>query len=151
MMNLTSSSVCVDASLVVNWLIAGPYSNEAARLLHIWQLNEVELVAPSLIVFEVTSTLRRSVYLKQIPFPQGDAAFETFLKLPVRTSPLREVVQLSWQLSKRLNLPRAYDSAYLAVAQLNRCEFWTADRRLYNAAHPTFPWVRWIEEALTTG
>lgn len=147
MTNLTSSSVCIDASLIVNWLIAGPYSREAARLLHGWQHDETDLVAPSLIAFEVASTLRRSVYLKQIPFPQGDAALNAFLQLPLRVLPLKEVVQLAWRLSKRLNLPRAYDAAYLAVAQLNRCEFWTADKRLYNAAHPALGWVRWIGEA----
>lgn len=134
--------------MIVNWLIAGPYSKEAGRLLQSWQLAEVELVVPSLIAFEVASTLRRSVYLKQIPSSQGDAALNAFLKFPLRAAPLREVVQLAWRLSKRLNLPRAYDTAYLAVAQLNRCEFWTADKRLYNAAHPTLAWVRWIEEGL---
>jgi len=86
------------------------------------------------------------VYLKNLIAEEGDAAFQTFLQMPIRYSRRGEVIELAWQLSKTLNRPRAYDTAYLAVAQLNRCEFWTADKRLYNAAHPALGWVRWIEE-----
>jgi predicted nucleic acid-binding protein len=45
---------------------------------------------------------------------------------------------------KKRILPRAYDTAYLALAQLRNCEFWTADKRLFNAVSGELDWVRWL-------
>ena len=45
---------------------------------------------------------------------------------------------------QRFNLPRAYDTAYLALARLRNCEFWTADERLFNAVSRELDWVRWL-------
>jgi predicted nucleic acid-binding protein len=50
----------------------------------------------------------------------------------------------AWHLAAQLDRPTAYDSHYLALAQILGCEFWTADERLYNASRPHFPWVRWL-------
>jgi predicted nucleic acid-binding protein len=47
----------------------------------------------------------------------------------------------------RLKRASAYDSYYLALAQVLECDFWTADKRLFNAlqgAH--LGWVHWIED-----
>ncbi len=142
------STVCVDASIIIKALVPGLHSDKAIELLEKWLFEDISLVAPTLLAFEVTSVLRQEVYLKNLVADEGDAAFHAFLQMPIRYSRRNEVVKLAWQLSKMLNRSRAYDTAYLAVAQLNRCEFWTADKRLYNAAHPTLAWVRWIEESL---
>jgi len=51
----------------------------------------------------------------------------------------------AWLLAEKLNRPTAYDAHYLALAELLQCDFWTADRRLYNAA-ATLPWVHSLDE-----
>ncbi|MBI3942280.1 MAG: type II toxin-antitoxin system VapC family toxin [Chloroflexi bacterium] len=56
------------------------------------------------------------------------------------------MLQLAWDLAQTLNRPRAYDTAYLALAQMQQCDFWTADEKLYNATKAHLPWVRWIGE-----
>ena len=38
----------------------------------------------------------------------------------------------------------AYDAAYLAVAESEGCELWTADRPLYDAVKDNNRLVRWI-------
>ena len=40
-----------------------------------------------------------------------------------------------------------YDSLYVAPAEMEGCEMWTADRRLVNAVHRDFPHARWVGEA----
>jgi predicted nucleic acid-binding protein len=50
----------------------------------------------------------------------------------------------------RLGQSRAYDAFYLAVAEAQQVELWTADRRLANGAHQIGAlWVHWIGEALS--
>jgi predicted nucleic acid-binding protein len=47
----------------------------------------------------------------------------------------------------RLKRASAYDSYYLVLAQALECDFWTADKRLFNALQETrLGWVHWIEE-----
>ena len=47
-------------------------------------------------------------------------------------------------LATRFNRPAAYDAHYLALAEMMNCEFWTADRRLFNVVKDELPWVRWL-------
>lgn len=129
---------------MIRTFIPGAFSERAMALLARWQEEEVALIAPALFAFEVTSTLRRLVYLEQITPARGDKAFQAFLRLPVRLSHRRALFPLAWELAQELDRPRAYDATYLALAQLQECDFWTADKRLYNVVHERLPWVRWI-------
>jgi predicted nucleic acid-binding protein len=47
-------------------------------------------------------------------------------------------------LAKKFDRPAAYDSHYLALAEMLGCELWTGDRRLYNAVKDELPWVKWL-------
>jgi predicted nucleic acid-binding protein len=139
-----NSSVCVDASLIIRTLIPGRFSDEAEMLLATWLRERTQLRAPSLLAFEVTSALRRLVAAKAITPSGGDEAHAQFLRIPIRLSSRRALFPLAWRFAKELNRPRAYDTAYLALAQLTNSPFWTADERLYNAVSGSLPWVRWI-------
>jgi predicted nucleic acid-binding protein len=142
-----NSLVCVDASLVIRTLVPGPLTNEALSLLETWRRANTTLVAPALLAFEVTSTLRRYVYLERISPAHGETAFEGFLRIDIRLSHQRGIFPLAWSLAKRFNFPRAYDTAYPALAQLRNCELWTADERLYNAVNNELDWVKWIGDS----
>ncbi|MEA3335786.1 MAG: type II toxin-antitoxin system VapC family toxin [Chloroflexota bacterium] len=139
-----NSLVCVDADIIIWALLPFPLSDQAEALLARWRREEKTLIAPALFAFEVTSTLRRLVHLREITPEQGETAFEQFLKINVRLSHRRAIFPLAWQLAKQYNRPRAYDTAYLALAQLRGCEFWTTDQRLYNAVRHDLTWVNWI-------
>jgi predicted nucleic acid-binding protein len=125
-------------------LVPAPLSDAAEALLEEWQQEHVILIAPALLAFEVTSSLRRLVYLGEIPPDQGEEAFREFLKIDIHLSHQHGIFSLAWSLSKQFNLPRAYDTAYLALAQLRNCEFWTADERLFNVVSRELDWVKWL-------
>jgi predicted nucleic acid-binding protein len=139
-----NSLVCVDASLILRTLLPGPLSAHALALLESWHRRQTTLIGPALLAFEVTSTLRRHVYLQEISAARGEEAFEKFLRLNIRLSHQRGIFPLAWKLVKDFNRSRAYDTAYLALAQLRGCDFWTADERLYNAVSHELDWVKWL-------
>ena len=136
--------VCIDAGVIIWALLPFPFSDQAEGLLARWRKEETTLIAPALFAFEVTSALRRLVHLKEITAKQGETAFAQFLKIDVRLSHQRAIFPLAWRLAQQYNRPRAYDTAYLALAQLRGCEFWTTDQRLFNAIHRDLPWVKWV-------
>ena len=139
-----NSLVCVDASLIIWSLVPFPFSAAAEAVLNHWQQDQITLIAPALFAFEVTASLRRLVYLKEITPGEGEAAFARFLRIRVQLSQRQGIFPLAWHLAKQFNRPRAYDTAYLALAQLNNCEFWTADEKLSNAVRHQLAWVKWI-------
>lgn len=60
------SVVCVDASLVLAFLVPDPFSSAAARQIAQWGREGQTLIAPALLAFEVTANLRRFVYTQTL-------------------------------------------------------------------------------------
>lgn len=139
-------SVCVDANIVINALIAGPFRKQATLLMERWSQIDTRLVVPILFDYEVVSALRRAVHLKQIARVDGEYAYQRFLRIPVSRYHNARLLNLSWEMANRYDRSRVYDASYLAVAHMYNCELWTADRPLYNTVHNKLSWVRWIEE-----
>src|SRR5262245_54941017 len=139
-----NSPVCVDANLIVWTLVPFPLTSVARQLLASWQQAGVVLIAPSLLKYEVVSTLRRLVYQKVITPQEGEETFGGFQRIDMQLSSDERIFPLAWELAKEFNRSRAYDTAYLAWAQLNQCELWTADEKLFNAVQAKLPWVKWL-------
>ncbi len=77
---------------------------------------------------------------------EGEEAFSIYLDIPIRIIDEQEVYRKAWQLAKEFNLPVCYDMQYLAVAELEDCELWTADRRLAKSLKGKANRVRWVGE-----
>ncbi len=141
-----SYQVCVDASLAILWLIPTQRTRQAADLLEQWGREDVDLISPPLFDAEVTSTIRLHVYLKKILPEEGEEAFSGYSALGIRAVNPQGLPQVAWELAKEYNQPRTYDMQYLAVAELEDCELWTADRRLVNSLKGKNKRIRWIGE-----
>jgi predicted nucleic acid-binding protein len=144
-MNL--NKVCVDASVVVSWLFDEEYSHSADALRREWHDQGVQMLGPALFHVEVTSAIRQRVYFGQIQPEEGEEVFLIYLDIPIRIIDGQEIYRLAWQLAKEHNSPVCYDMQYLAVAELEDCELWTADSRLVNSLKGKNPRVRWIGES----
>lgn len=113
-----------------------------------WLRQGVNLVAPGWWVVECVSGIRMSLYAKRITTEQAHMAIDDLFLLEVETQPLDISLcksALGW--ATRLQQARAYDAFYIALAERLQAEFWTADRRLANAAQQLgVNWVHWIGE-----
>ena len=143
---MNSNSVCVDASLAVAWLSYEQYTAIANALRHEWREKGVQMVAPALFHVEVTSALRQHVYFKRILPEEGEEAFSISLEIPIRIIDGPDVYRRAWELARKYDLPHTYDMQYLAVAELEDCEFWTSDRRLASSLQDRVDRIRWVGE-----
>jgi predicted nucleic acid-binding protein len=114
-----------------------------------WSGSATRLVVPPQFFAELTSVLRNLVYRKLLTPGEGDAALAAALSYRVHQIQPAELQERAWALAKQFNRPTAYDAQYLAVAQIEGCDLWTADRRLVNATG--VPWVRWLGDLAPTG
>lgn len=137
-----------DSNLVVALVISLPYSEAAARKMQAWQEQNAELLVPTLWSYEVASTLRKAVASRSISADTAVANLQDILSMGIREVPPTPALhQQALEWAARLNQTVAYDAAYLALAESVEAEFWTADRRLANAARSSGAlWVNYLDE-----
>jgi len=138
------SRVCVDASLAIQWLIPTELDQLAESLLEAWDRDGTELVGPPLFDAEMTSVIRLQVYLKKLLTEQGEEAFKCYQALGVKIINHPDLPRTSWELAKKYKLPRTYDMQYLAVAEIEDCEFWTLDKKIVNSVRGKNKRVKWV-------
>ena len=136
--------VCLDASLVLSWLLPEDLSAKAFKLRSDWDSSQEQLVAPGLLRLEVPSSLRLATYRGRVTRDESDEALAAFLDMEIRIVEPRGLLAEAWELGEKLNAPRLYDFFYVALARLQGCDLWTADQRLVNFASAHCPWVKWV-------
>lgn len=141
---MSNSSLCVDANLIIR-LVADPDDETIRQLWERWDTERRQLVAPTLLYYEVVNALYRYQQLGYLSASSVQLAFRAVLALPLQ---LYGETDLHWRaldLAKKFSLPVAYDAHYLALAELLEGEFWTADGRLARRVHASLPWVHLVE------
>ncbi len=132
----------VDASVPVKWVNPRELAAAQAALLRDdYKRGKLHLIAPSFWEYEIASGVCRAVYRGDLIADEGRAAIEELFALGIELHPIpnaRTAYVLSEKYGRGL-----YDCFYLDLAERQGCEFWTADRKLYNAIKERLPWVRW--------
>lgn len=136
--------VCVDASLAIKLVVRECFSDRALDLWQNWLESGVEPIAPPIFPFEVSSVIRNRYVRNELTAKEAERAFNLFTRLNFIVLTSETLLKEAWDMAKELGLPTIYDTAYLALAKLCNCEFWTADEVLINSLHGKFSWVKWI-------
>jgi predicted nucleic acid-binding protein len=140
--------VVLDANLVIALLLPLPYSNQVWAHYSSWRQDEVELLAPTLLQYQAHAALVRSLAAGWMLPHEAKAALEEMQSLRIHyLAPSPELHVRAWHWSGRLGHTKTYDAQYVALAELERADLWTADRRLVNGARQAGAgWVHWIGE-----
>ena len=78
-----------------------------------------------------------------LPLSEVETRLRTLLALGVQlVTPTMELHLRALLWAERAGQMVAYDGHYLALAEVQNCEFWTADARLAHALQNRYPWVR---------
>ncbi len=127
-----SETVIVDSSIAVKWLLHESDSDLANELLAQWRNKSATILAPALLLYEVSNVLYQRVRRGDITSEQARLEIVGLLSSEV-TWFFSQYPQLSLraiELAHQFHLPATYDAHYLALAERENCEFWTADTRL---------------------
>ena len=143
---MTSKIAVIDASIAIKAILPNPLQGHCRALVQTFA--DVQPVAPALWVYETTSAISKAVHFEQLTENEGRRALEQVDALGVQlfVSDLEQNRSaFGWTLELRRG--SAYDSFYLVLAQALDCDFWTADKKLFNALTDTqLSWLHWIEE-----
>jgi predicted nucleic acid-binding protein len=143
---MTDGMVIIDANVAIKAILPNTLQGHCRALVQTFA--EVQPVAPALWVYETTSAISKAVHFEQLTGKEGRQALEQVDALGIRLFvPDIEQNRIAYEWTLRLKRASAYDSFYLALAQALECDFWTADKRLFNALKDERPdWLHWIEE-----
>ena len=126
--------VCIDASFALAWLL--PYQR-SANVDRAWlQLlaSGQRLLVPPLFLAECTSVIREACFEGNLTPTRAAEAVAALVELPVTLMMDRSIYGRALDLATRFQVRRAYDTQYLAAAEIERCELLTVDRSMYQHA-----------------
>lgn len=136
-------TVVPDANLAISLAVKLPWSIPALTLFKRWREEGTILVVPALWVYEVSSVLRKHIAAGKFEAQDGPAILADLMALSIDVvGPTESLARSGLTWAARLNQRVVYDGAYLALAEQEKAQFWTADRRLFNAARAlSLDWV----------
>lgn len=133
--------VVLDASVVVKWFSFEEYSDKALRLMEMYEEGDVNLLAPSLLPYEVVNALR---YNPGFGIEDVKEAFSALEGLQIRLYPLqKDLIDRAIELAFIYGLT-VYDSSYIAVAEISGSTLYTSDEEVVRKVSKEF--VKHINE-----
>ena len=141
-------SVVVDSNLVAALVLPLPYADQATQQIVAWKQAGEELLAPVLLEYEIAAILRKAVVAQWMTTDLAVEAMLKVLDLNIRClTPTAALHERALRWAERLGHSKAYDAQFVALAEQEGIELWTADRRLaHDAQRLGAHWVRWIGE-----
>ncbi|WP_069791011.1 type II toxin-antitoxin system VapC family toxin (plasmid) [Cyanobacterium sp. IPPAS B-1200] len=136
--------ICLDASFVIRYLSQNNSDSIYVQKLREWQEKNYTLIAPTLIMYEVTNAFHRAVIAGQITESEAQDFLEEAMSLNISFYGDKNLHRDAMKLANLFRLPATYDAHYLALANRFSVELWTADSRLYNSVSTSLSWVKLI-------
>jgi predicted nucleic acid-binding protein len=142
--------VVTDASFSLSILLNHPLQKASLVVADSLKREGRQMVAPSLWAYETTSSICKAVYFQMVTVEEAEQILALLESLGVQLIPPDEVnSKRAFNLTMRLKRAAAYDSYYLALAESLKCDLWTADKNLYQAAQNyDMAWVRHVSEVM---
>lgn len=140
--------VVIDANIALGLFLKLPYTESVYRLITDLRHAEAELLAPCLLEYEFASGLRRAIALGAISPEDANSILDELIALNIERVPPRVELQRSALLwAERLKQNKLYDAQYVALAELEGDEFWSADQRLVKRLEELgTSWAHWVGE-----
>lgn len=136
---------CIDTSVWIPYLVPETLQPQARRLIVPLLTSSVRLIAPAFAWAEVGSVLRKKVRLGAITPAQAEGFYNDFCQLPVNYLDSDAIRVKTWAIAEQFSLATLYDAAFLAIAELESAEFWTADQSLLNTLTSPPAYVQKLE------
>jgi len=132
--------ICIDSNVAVRWMFREPGYEHAEEFLKAYVAGSMTFVVPEHFHLECASAAYHKA-LSGVPSDKVALALVQLGGVGVVTWPIVDLMTRLVEIAMLAEVT-AWDAAYVAVAELVGCEFWTADAQLVRRASVHFPFVR---------
>ena len=134
----------LDASVALKWQFEDEEATVAAMsLLEDFTEARIELITPTLFPYEIISAVNIAINRNRIGEAAGYRAINYITSLGIGLRAFDDLVEPTFHMARQYGLS-TYDCAYMALAEKEKCDLITGDRKLFNAVKSQLPWVKWI-------
>ena len=144
---MRSSWVCLDAGVLVR-VVAFPDYTAAQTLWQQWIREERQVIAPDLLLYEVTNALYQYQKRGMMTAQAVSASLGAALVLPIKLFGDAQLHRAALDIARRYALSATYDAHYVALAERYDAELWTTDQRLVNRCQKN--WIKLVGEEAAT-
>jgi predicted nucleic acid-binding protein len=135
--------IVIDASTAAKWQLSDETDTvQALDMLQDYIAGTIEFVAPRIWSYEIANVMNKAVSIGRLTETEGREAFEILHMLDIEFLDFPSPAD-AYRLARTYQRS-IYDSLYLTAAHTHGIDFWTGDRRLYNAIKERLPFVHWI-------
>jgi predicted nucleic acid-binding protein len=130
--------------VILKWYLSDEeYGQKALDLLFQYVSNELEILAPTLLEYEVVNGLFVAQQRGRIKEEKLLTAIEGFIELEIK---LRNLSHFHSRIASYCKIYHCsvYDASYLAIADVEGLIMITSDERLFNVVKKDLKWVKWI-------
>lgn len=137
--------ICViDASIVLAWLLPEEkHEHQVNNLLLLHSKKTINLIVPSLCTYEVLNGIKSAILRKRITIAKTPEILEKYQMLEIEE--IKPAMMKLFELSYQNNIS-VYDAAYVELAQRKNCNFYTADKKLYDKLKGKLPFIKFIAD-----
>lgn len=144
--------ICVDASVVIKWLVPEERSDRAIALFDATTRDDQTIVAPHLLPLEVTNILRQRMRVEGgISLVRATEHLDAFLAFSIEYHNPEGLHGQALALAAAHGLPATYDAHYLALAEHLGCDLWTDDQCLLRQVGTSLAFVRGLADYPAAG
>lgn len=119
----------LDASVITKWFFKEEDSKLALKIRLLHEQRKIIIHVPVLLLFELGNVFVSRKLTSQAAFKNCRSLFDLGIKF---INPDDQLFQLIFRNSQKYSIS-FYDSTYVALAQNLKCDFITADQKLYQA------------------
>ena len=134
----------IDSSVVAKWLFLEPLTDQALAVRRDWELSKIDLIAPELMLVEVSNIIWKKQRSKLITEEEGTNVLTNLLALEIPTVEQQTLLPRAYSLAKLFDRT-VYDALYVALAEAMGARFITADLRLCNAVGLSLGFVQYLD------
>jgi predicted nucleic acid-binding protein len=134
---------CVDANVVLR-LLTAPEHPAVAELWSEFVAADVELVAPTLLTYEVVNALHQRCRHGRLGSERAHELLDAAQALPIALHGDAHLYARALELADEHNLQATYDAHYVALAERFRVPLWTCDRQLAKELRESPPQVHLV-------
>ena len=134
----------IDASAALKWQFKDEEASDAATtLLGDFVEGKIELITVTLFSYEILSALSVAIKRGRITEAIGQKALTYLTSLGIEEKIFDDLIGTTFKIARKYHLS-TYDCAYITLAEREECNFYTGDKKLFNAAKVHLPKVQWI-------
>ncbi len=134
----------LDASVALKWQFEDEEATRSAiTLLEDFIEGKIELISPTLFPYEVLSAINVAINKKRIHESAGYKAINYITSLGIELKSINDLIAPIFSQARKYRLS-PYDCAYIVLAEKEKCDFYTGDKKLFNSIQKLLAWVKWI-------